>query len=92
MNMPNKLMLASLALLAGLLAQTTQAEEATAQALTPAPVVEEKPVAAAVEPAPAPAQAMPPGTQPARDNHTDYRYCLDLKTNKEIIECRYKKK
>jgi uncharacterized protein YcfL len=26
------------------------------------------------------------------DNHVDYRYCLELKTNREIAECRYKKK
>jgi hypothetical protein len=31
-------------------------------------------------------------TRPVNDNHTDYRYCLDLKTNTEIIACRYKKK
>ena len=26
------------------------------------------------------------------DQHVDYRYCLELKTNREIAECRYKKK
>lgn len=30
-------------------------------------------------------------TRPIHDNHTDYRYCLKLKTNREIAECRYKK-
>lgn len=29
---------------------------------------------------------------PARDKQTDYRYCLDLKTDAEIAACRYKKK
>lgn len=29
--------------------------------------------------------------QPVNDNHIDYRYCLDLKTDREIAECRYKK-
>jgi hypothetical protein len=33
-----------------------------------------------------------PGTQPIKDHHVDYRYCLELKTNREITECRYKKK
>lgn len=31
-------------------------------------------------------------TRPLNDNHTDYRYCLELKTNIEIAQCRYKKK
>ncbi len=31
-------------------------------------------------------------SRPINDNHVDYRYCLDLKTNREIAECRYKKK
>jgi hypothetical protein len=31
-------------------------------------------------------------TRPINDNHVDYRYCLELKTNREISECRYKKK
>lgn len=31
-------------------------------------------------------------TRPINDNHVDYRHCLDLKTNPEIIACRYKKK
>lgn len=30
-------------------------------------------------------------TRPVNDNHVDYRYCLDLKTNQEIAACRYKK-
>lgn len=25
-----------------------------------------------------------------RDTHIDYRYCLELKSNKEIAECAYK--
>ena len=29
---------------------------------------------------------------PINDKHIDYRYCLELKTNREISECRYKKK
>ena len=28
--------------------------------------------------------------QPIQDNHVDYRYCLELKSNKEIAECAYK--
>lgn len=51
-----------------------------------------------------PADAMPLATdpngaqkpaikaQPLHDGHTDFRYCLDLKTNLEIAACRYKKK
>lgn len=31
-------------------------------------------------------------TRPVDDSHTDYRYCLELKTNIEIAQCRYKKK
>lgn len=31
-------------------------------------------------------------TRPINDNHVDYRYCLELKTDREIIECRYGKK
>jgi hypothetical protein len=31
-------------------------------------------------------------TRPVNDNHVDYRYCLELKTDREIIECRYRKK
>jgi len=30
-------------------------------------------------------------TPPVNDNHVDYRYCLELKTDREISECRYKK-
>ena len=30
-------------------------------------------------------------TRPINDNHVDYRYCLELKTDIEIIKCRYKK-
>lgn len=30
--------------------------------------------------------------RPNNDNLVDYRYCLELKTNQEIAECRYKKK
>ena len=30
-------------------------------------------------------------TRPNNDNHVDYRYCLELKTDLEIIKCRYKK-
>jgi len=30
-------------------------------------------------------------SRPEDDGHADYRYCLDLKTNIEIIKCRYKK-
>lgn len=30
-------------------------------------------------------------TPPVNDNHVDYRYCLELKTDREIAECRYKK-
>ncbi len=29
--------------------------------------------------------------QPLNDSHVDYRYCLELKTDREIAECRYKK-
>ena len=29
--------------------------------------------------------------QPNNDSHVDYRYCLDLKTDRGIAECRYKK-
>ena len=29
-------------------------------------------------------------TRPANDTHVDYRYCLELKTNREIAECAYK--
>ena len=28
---------------------------------------------------------------PVNDNHVDYRYCLELKTDREIAACRYKK-
>jgi len=31
-------------------------------------------------------------TRPINDTHVDYRYCLELKTNLEIMQCRYKKK
>jgi hypothetical protein len=72
----------------------------------PAPLAEAKlPTTSATEsmpPASADTQAAPAAdtqaaTQPSRntrpihDNHTDYRYCLKLKTNREIAECRYKK-
>ena len=30
-------------------------------------------------------------TRPNNDNHVDYRYCLELKTDLEITRCRYKK-
>jgi hypothetical protein len=52
-----------------------------------------------------PAQMLPPAapdteaagqaansTRPVNDNHVDYRYCLELKNDREIAECRYKKK
>lgn len=29
--------------------------------------------------------------QPNNDKLTDYRYCLELKSNIEVIRCRYKK-
>ena len=31
-------------------------------------------------------------TRPLDDNHADYRYCLEYKTNLEIMHCRYKKR
>jgi hypothetical protein len=31
-------------------------------------------------------------TRPVNDHHVDYRYCLELKNDREIAECRYKKK
>lgn len=85
--MKKSVLIFSFALLVSVYGMGTQAEEAAAQP-------------AVAEPQPAPAAAMPAteATQPAssnqtaHDNHTDYRYCLELKTNKEIIECRYKKK
>jgi len=30
-------------------------------------------------------------TQPNNNRLVDFRYCLELKTNREITECRYKK-
>ena len=30
-------------------------------------------------------------TRPVNDNHTDYRYCLEFKNDRDIAECRYKK-
>lgn len=50
----------------------------------PAPVAQSLPVTEA-----APASAS--NTRPLHDNHVDYRYCLELKSDREIIECRYKK-
>jgi hypothetical protein len=76
-------------------------------ALLAAPTIsaaEQAPVdAVPAEAVPAPAMpASPPektaapqpasNTRPVNDNHVDYRYCLELKTNREIAECRYKKK
>lgn len=65
------------------------------------------PSALAAELAPvemAPVQAMPTNppdqeavkqpatsTRPTNDNHIDFRYCLELKNNLEIAQCRYKK-
>ena len=56
-----------------------------------------EPVAATIEPAAPPAPAPKArqevsNTRPVNDNHTDFRYCLELKTNIEIAQCRYKKK
>lgn len=55
------------------------AEPATAQTIPANPDNE-----AAKQPAPTP--------QPNNDKLFDYRYCLELKTDREIAECRYKKK
>jgi hypothetical protein len=61
----------------------------------------DKPAAQAMPAAPASAMQEAPDTasqpeathmhNPARDKQTDYRYCLDLKTDAEIAACRYKK-
>jgi hypothetical protein len=50
----------------------------------PAPVAQSIPVTEVV-----PASAS--NARPLHDNHVDYRYCLELKSDREIIECRYKK-
>jgi len=31
-------------------------------------------------------------SRPINAYHVDFRYCLELKTNQEIAQCRYKKK
>ncbi len=31
-------------------------------------------------------------SRPINDNHVDFRHCLELTTNQEIAQCRYKKK
>ncbi len=80
--------------------QFVPAQAADATADTPADGKETglsaKPAAQDTAPAPTPAVANPSETAPlqhrtARDNQTDYRYCLDLKTDAEIAACRYKK-
>ncbi len=34
----------------------------------------------------------PADARPINAYHVDFRYCLELKTNQEIAQCRYKKK
>ena len=71
------------------------ADDPAAEQAVPATVMPAEPMP--VEPVPASAPVKEAVTQtstntrPINDNHTDYRYCLELKTNIEIIQCRYKK-
>jgi membrane-bound lytic murein transglycosylase B len=67
------------------------AKETAQPAAAPAPAKEEMQQATPSDTA---QQTVAPtsNTRPINDNHVDYRYCLDLKTNREIAECRYKKK
>jgi len=74
----------------------------TLVALATSPVIlaeEQMPVAAETAPAPdmpaEPAQEAVTqttiSTRPSNENHNDFRYCLELKSDREIAECRYKK-
>jgi len=71
-----------------------------ALATSPATLAEDQ-VPAAAETAPAPSMPAEPvqeaikqttiSTRPSNENHNDFRYCLELKSDREIAECRYKK-
>jgi hypothetical protein len=74
----------------GLTPLTLAADDPTTQEAVPAEVVPAAPEP--VSPARETPQQSSINTRPVNDNHTDYRYCLELKTNVEIIQCRYKKK
>jgi hypothetical protein len=81
--------LASLYLVALGVPHLSHAEEAPVEAVPVQALPEETmPAKTATASAKQPANS----TQPLHDNHTDYRYCLELKTNPEIAACRYKKK
>lgn len=75
---------------------TARAADQQSAEFTPAQTMPANPeeVASPVE---APASSMETqrpaaNLRPNNDNLVDYRYCLELKTNQEIAECRYKKK
>jgi hypothetical protein len=87
---------ALLSLGALLAAQATSATEPAPVEGVPAEMVPAEAVPAPATPATPPEKTTAPlpssNTRPVNDNHVDYRYCLELKTNREIAECRYKKK
>lgn len=78
------------ALLAAELANAETPPPAAA-APTDTPVQPDADAAAQATPPKEAAPASASNARPLHDNHVDYRYCLELKSNREIMECRYKK-
>lgn len=71
-----------------ILAGEPPADEAIPAEVMPAGAADNE---AVKEPAKATLSQPANNTRPINDNHVDYRYCLELKTDLEIIKCRYKK-
>jgi hypothetical protein len=90
------IIIATLTLIAPITSSLTLAAEPAPVEAVPAEVVPAEAVPAPAMPATPPEKTTAPlpssNTRPVNDNHVDYRYCLELKTNREIAECRYKKK
>ena len=83
----------SLALIALGASHTIFAAEPPAEEAIPAEVMPASPAVSEAVKEPAQVSVSQPtnNTRPINDNHVDYRYCLELKTDIEIIKCRYKK-
>ena len=76
---------ASLTLVALASSQVTQAvDEAPVEAVAAETVPADPPVRETIK-------LTTTNTRPVNDNHVDYRYCLELKNDRDIAECRYKK-
>ena len=88
--MSKKLVFSWLPLAVFLSLSAVQAAEQTAEPVTAQTLPADPDASISQEKAALPQPAS--NTQPVNDNHVDYRYCLELKTNQEIAECRYKKK